>query len=92
MISQRGVNTDHATIPDIYHGVATVRGSIRKIPGWIPTRRIVRHHRVGVGVSTSSPGFPRFEQCVAPGVRNHHNTPYFCGWKMAIVGFAPWCR
>ena len=70
MISQRGVNTDHATIPDIYHGVATVRGSIRKIPGWIPTRRIVRHHRVGVGVSTSSPGFPRFEQCVSTRSQN----------------------
>jgi hypothetical protein len=57
--------TRNTTTPDTHHGVATVRGPIRKIPGWIPTRRIVRHHRVGVGVSTSDPGFPRFEQCVS---------------------------
>ena len=61
----KGSEYSSATTPDNHHAVATVRGSIRKIPGWIPTRRIVRHHRVGVGVSTSDPGFPRFEQCVS---------------------------
>ena len=69
----KGSEYRNTTTPETHHGVATVRGSIRKIPGWIPTRRIVRHHRVGVGVSTSDPGFPRFEQCVS--TRNQKEQP-----------------
>ncbi len=56
----KGSEYSSATTPDNHHGVATVRGSIRKIPGWIPTRLIVLHHRFEVGDSKSNPGFHRF--------------------------------